>query len=72
VTDTHTIVVRVTPTTHDRVKIETNSTHPDHRWTARALRLAAEAMSIREEGPAITESGHLVELHSMLTPPNLP
>jgi hypothetical protein len=42
--DTHMIVVRVTPTTHDRVNIETNSSHPDPQWTARALQLAAEAV----------------------------
>ena len=62
--DTHTIVVRVSPTTHDRVNIETNSTHPDPAWTARALKLAAEAVQIREDGPAITEGGHLVERRS--------
>jgi hypothetical protein len=62
--DTHTIVVRITPTTHDRMAIATNSTHPDPKWTARALRLAAEAVLIEEDGPAITTSGHLVERHT--------
>lgn len=58
--DTHTIVVRVTPTISGQVAVSIRSTHPDQNWTARALQLAVQAAQIREDGPAITTAGHLV------------
>lgn len=57
---THTIIVRVTPTTSGQVTVTTHSTHPDQAWTARALQLAVQAAQIQEDGPAITTDGHLV------------
>lgn len=49
---------------HDRpdgtVRIGVQHNEPDAAWVSRALRLAAEAVGVAEDGPAITPAGHLV------------
>lgn len=55
------ILVEVYEPTGGTVRIAVQHNEPDVTWVSRALHLAAEAVLITEDGPAITPAGHLVE-----------
>jgi len=59
--ETHLITVRMTPIGNGQMAAHIDSTHPDMRWTSRALRLAADFALIGEDGPAVTMGGVPVE-----------
>jgi len=55
------ILVEVYERPDGTVQIAVQHNEPDPAWVARALRLAADAALITEDGPTITPAGHLVE-----------
>lgn len=55
------IMVEIVGSPDGQFRISVDSTIPDRARTARTLRLAADAMDVAEDGPAITQAGHLIE-----------